>query len=184
MAMVITGNPGVGKHTTAKEITKHLELSILDINIIARDSGLFELDKDTNDVDVEELEKIIDKKISDSSLIVGHLAPYVVPSEKVDKVVVLRKSPYDLLEIYKKRGYTKEKSKENAGSEVLGIIANDAIDKFGTKVFQVDTTGKNVKEVSEIVLNIFDDSYSSEGHEIDWLETILKREDLKKFFAY
>ena len=184
MAIVITGNPGVGKHTTAKEIIRHLELSILDINTIARDSGLFELDKDTNDVDVEKLEKIIDKKISDSSLIVGHLAPYVVPPEKIDKVVVLRKSPYDLLDVYKKRGYTKEKSKENAGSEVLGIIANDAIDRFGTKVFQVDTTGKSVEEVSGIVLNIFDDNYSSEEHEIDWLEKITKRDDLKKFFAY
>ena len=180
--MVITGNPGVGKHTTAKEIIRHLELSILDINTIARDSGLFELDKDTNNVDVEKLEKIIDKKISDSSLIVGHLAPYVVPPEKIDKVVVLRKSPYDLLEVYKKRGYTKEKSKENVGSEVLGIIANDAMDKFGNKVFQVNTTGKSVEEVSKKVLDIFGSSCFSE--KIDWLEMITKKDDLKKFFAY
>ena len=184
MAMVITGNPGVGKHTISKEIIKHLELSTLDINVIAKDYGLFEADKETNDVDVKKLESIMDNKITNSSLIVGHLAPYVVSPEKVDKVVVLRKSPYDLLEVYKKREYTIEKSKENAGSEVLGIIANDSIDKFGEKVVQIDTTGKSIREVSEIVLNIFDNRYFSDGHEIDWLEIITKRDDLKKFFAY
>jgi adenylate kinase len=182
MSVVITGNPGVGKHTISKEIRNHLELSILDINIIAKDSGLLELNESTNDVDVKKLKKVIDEKISDSSLIVGHLAPYVVSPEKVEKVVVLRKNPYDLFGVYKKRGYTEEKSKENAGSEALGIIAYDAIANFGDKVLQVDVTGKNIKEVSEIVLNVVRNNYASE--EIDWLEMITKKNDLKKFFAY
>jgi adenylate kinase len=182
MIIVITGNPGVGKHTVAKEILCHLKLSLLDINSIAKDSGLFELNQDTNDVNVEELEKIINEKISDSSLIVGHLAPYVVSSEKIDKVIVLRKNPYDLFEVYEKRGYAKEKSKENAGSEALGIIAHDAIAKFGDKVFQVDVTSKSVKEILDIVLKIIKNNHFSDT--VDWLELITKKNDLKKFFAY
>jgi len=114
---VITGNPGVGKHTVSKEILSQTEFSMLDINSIARDSALLEPTENTNDVDVEKLKEIINQKISDSSLIVGHLAPYVIYPEKIDKVIVLRKNPYDLFDVYKKRGYTKEKSKENAGSE-------------------------------------------------------------------
>ena len=58
MSIVITGNPGVGKHTIAKEISKRLKLPINDINSIARDAGLFEKNQDTNDVDISELEKI------------------------------------------------------------------------------------------------------------------------------
>ena len=42
MSIVITGNPGVGKHTITKKIAEKLELSILDINSIAKDAGLFE----------------------------------------------------------------------------------------------------------------------------------------------
>jgi hypothetical protein len=32
MSIVITGNPGVGKHTITYEISKNLKLSIIDIN--------------------------------------------------------------------------------------------------------------------------------------------------------
>ncbi len=182
MSIVITGNPGVGKHTIAKEISKHLKLSINDINGIARDAELFEKNEDTNDVDISELEKIIKEKISSPSLIVGHLAPYVLSSVKVKIVIVLRRNPYDLIEVYKKREYTEEKTRENTGSEILGVIAHDAINQFGAKVFQVDVTGKSISEVTEKILDIINRRGVSE--EVDWLDLVTKRNDLKKFFAY
>jgi len=182
MSIVITGNPGVGKHTVAKEVSEHLRLPISDINSIARDVGLFEKNEDTNDVDIAKLEKIIKKRISNHSLIVGHLAPYVLSSDQVKKVIVLRRNPYDLISVYKKREYSEEKTRENAGSEILGIIAHDAISQFGAKVFQVDVTGKSISEVTEKVLNIIDGICSSE--EVDWLDLVTKQNDLKKFFAY
>ncbi len=182
MSIVITGNPGVGKHTVVKEISKYLGLPISDINSIASDAGLFEKNQDTNDVDISKLKKIIRKKISSSSLIVGHLAPYVLSPNQVKKVIVLRRNPYDLISVYKKREYTEEKTRENTGSEILGIIAHDAINQFGAKVFQVDVTGKNILEVTEKVLNIIKEEGISE--EVDWLDLVTKRNDLKKFFAY
>lgn len=182
MSIVITGNPGVGKHTVAKEISNHLGLPISDINSIASNAGLFEKNQDTNDVDISELKKIIKEKISSSSLIVGHLAPYVLSSNQVKKVIVLRRNPYDLISVYKKREYTEEKTRENTGSEILGIIAHDAINQFGVKVFQVDVTGKSISEVTEKVLNIINERVISE--EVDWLDLVTKKNDLKKFFAY
>ena len=62
MSIVITGNPGVGKHTITEKIAEKLELPILDINSIAKDAGLFEKNKDTYDVDIEKLEKILEQK--------------------------------------------------------------------------------------------------------------------------
>jgi adenylate kinase len=182
VSIVITGNPGVGKHTVAKEISKHLGLPISDINSIARDAGLFEKNQDTNDVDISELKKVIKEKISSSSLIVGHLAPYVLSPDQVKKVIVLRRNPYDLISVYKKREYTGEKTRENTGSEILGIIAHDAINQFGIKVFQVDVTGKSISEVTEKVLSIINERGVSD--EVDWLDLVTKRNDLKKFFAY
>lgn len=182
MSIVITGNPGVGKHTVAKEISNHLGLPISDINSIASNAGLFEKNQDTNDVDISELKKIIKEKISSSSLIVGHLAPYVLSPNQVKKVIVLRRNPYDLISVYKKREYTEEKTRENTGSEILGIIAHDAINQFGAKVFQVDVTGKSISEVTEKVLNIINERGISE--EVDWLDLVTKQNDLKKFFAY
>lgn len=182
MSIVITGNPGVGKHTIANEIAKRLELQIIDINNIAKDSGLFERNEDTNDVDAGELKKIINNKISKSCLIVGHLAPYVLSSEQIKKMIVLRRNPYDLISVYKKREYSNEKTRENTGSEILGIIAHDAINQFGTKVFQVDVTARSILEVTDKVVSIINGKDSSD--DVDWLDLVTKRDDLKKFFAY
>ncbi|HEY4679993.1 MAG TPA: AAA family ATPase [Nitrosarchaeum sp.] len=182
MSIVITGNPGVGKHTISKEISKDIGLPIMDINSIARDAGLFEKNEDTNDVDITRLEKIIKERISSPSLIVGHLAPYVLSPNQVKKVIVLRRNPYDLISVYKKREYTEEKIRENTGSEILGIIAHDAIDQFGAKVFQVDVTGKSILEVAEKVLDIINGKSTSD--KVDWLDLVTKQNDLRKFFAY
>jgi len=182
MSIVITGNPGVGKHTITNEISKYLKLSIIDINNIAKDAGLFEKDEDTNDIDIIKLEKIIKEKNWNSSLIVGHLAPYILSSEKVKKVIVLRRNPYDLISVYKDRKYNEEKIRENTGSEILGIIAHDAISQFGEKVFQVDVSEKSISEVTEKVIDIINGKNTND--EVDWLELVTKRNDLKKFFAY
>ncbi|MFB5638222.1 MAG: adenylate kinase family protein [Nitrosarchaeum sp.] len=182
MSIVITGNPGVGKHTIANEISKRLGLSIIDINSIAKDAELFEKNDNTNDVDVLKLKNIMKSKISDHTLIVGHLAPYIILPNQVKKVIILRRNPYDLISVYKKREYTEEKIRENTGSEILGIIAHDAISQFGTNAFQVDITGKSISEVTEKVMSIINGVKINE--EVDWLELVTKRNDLQKFFAY
>jgi len=182
MSIIITGNPGVGKHSIVKEISKHMELPIIDINSIAKDAGLFEENDDVNDVDVSILKKIIKEKISSPSLIVGHLAPYVISSNQIKKVIVLRRNPYDLISVYKKREYTEEKSRDNAGSEILGIIAHDSISQFGAKVSQVDVSEKSISEVVKKVVSIINGEEINEV--VDWLDLVTKRNDLKKFFAY
>lgn len=181
MSIVITGNPGVGKHTITQEIAEKLGLVIIDINSIAKDVGLFEKNEDTNDVDVVKLEKILEQRISEKNVIVGHLAPYVLDKNKVKIMIILRRNPYDLISVYEERKYTDEKSRENAGSEVLGIIAHDAISKFQEKAFQINTSGKSIQEVVEKVMTMIS---SNEGNEdVDWLGLITKNNDLKKFFT-
>ena len=181
MSIVITGNPGVGKHAITQEIAEKLQLSIIDINSVAKDAGLFEKNKDTYDVDTAKLEKILEQKISEKEVIVGHLAPYVLDKNKVKIVIVLRRNPYDLISVYKERKYTDEKSKENLGSEVLGIIAHDAISKFQEKAFQINTSGKSIQEMVEKVMTVIS---SNEGNEeVDWLDLVTKNNDLKKFFT-
>ncbi|HET6517426.1 MAG TPA: shikimate kinase, partial [Nitrosopumilaceae archaeon] len=79
--------------------------------------------------------------------------------------------------------YSKKKTTENLGSEVLGIIAFETIKKFGNeKTFQIDTTSKSISEVSKQIT----DSINGEAKEdtIDWLSVIAKRNDLQKFFSY
>ncbi|MBL7001870.1 MAG: AAA family ATPase [Nitrosopumilus sp.] len=181
MSIVITGNPGVGKHTIAQKIAENLELSIIDINNIAKEAGLFEKNGDTNDVDTLKLKKILEQKISEKNVVVGHLAPYVLDKNKIKIIIILRRNPYDLISVYKERKYTDKKSMENTGSEILGIIAHDAISKFQEKVFQIDTSGKSIDKVVKKTMTIIS---SNEGNEeVDWLDLVTRNNDLKKFFV-
>jgi len=181
MSIVITGNPGVGKHTITDEIANRLKLDLIDINTVARDSGLFEKNGDTNDVDIEVLEKILKQKTLEKNVIVGHLAPYVLKKNQVKTMIVLRRSPYDLIQVYNDRKYSDEKIKENTGSEILGVIAHDAINRFEDKVFQINVTNKSISKVVEHVMEIIRKNKATE--EVDWLELIRKNNDLGKFFV-
>ena len=118
-------------------------------------------------------------------MIVGHLAPYVIDGKKHSghPCIVLRKNPYKLIDIYKKRGYTEKKMKDNLGSEILGIIVNDAINNFGReKTFQVDTSDHTPKELAARIHDIYQGK--DNGDNIDWLPLIQEKNDLKTFFDY
>ncbi len=183
MSLVITGNPGVGKHTIAKSVSKILKQKILDINKIALDSGLYEKNDESNDVDVKKLENILKNKLKKNSIVVGHLAPYVLTKKQVTLTIILRKNPYKLIPIYKKRKYSTKKIAENIGSEILGIIAYDAIKKFGkNKCYQIDTSSKTISKTSKDVTNAINGKF--EGDAVDWLTLISNKNDLKKFFSY
>ncbi len=181
MSIVITGSPGVGKHTITQEIAEKLRLPVIDINSVAKDAGLFEKNGDTNEVDTSKLGKILEQETLEKCVIVGHLAPYVLDKNKIKIMIVLRRSPYDLIPIYEKRGYTDKKITENTGSEILGIIAHDSSSKFQEKVFQVNTSEKSIPEAVEKVMTVI--STHKGGEEVDWLDLVTKNSDLKKFFA-
>ena len=183
MSLVITGNPGVGKHTIANKITKTLGYDIIDLNKIALEKGIVERKKETFDVDVKKLGKILKSLVTKKSLIVGHLAPYVLSKSEVKFAIVHRKNPYKLLSTYKKRKYSKAKMTENLESEILGIIAFDIIKKLGKKkTFQIDTSSKSILDVTKMIQKIVDGKKVND--EVDWLSLVSKKGDLKKFFSY
>ena len=179
---IITGNPGTGKHTIAKLISKRLDLEIIDINKIAISKKVFKKNKGVLDVDVDKLKKIINKMNYDS-ILVGHLAPYVISPKNVDIAIVLRKSPYNLQSTYKKRRYTSRKSLENIGSEILGIVYHDTVQEFGRKnTFQIDTSYKSISTTVKKVELILKGRKEEEN--VDWLQLVLKKGDMQKFFPY
>lgn len=180
---IITGNPGTGKHTIAKLIARKLDLEVIDINKIAIENKVFKKNMNTLDVDTEKLKKIIDRDIPKNSLLVGHLAPYVVSPKNVQIAIVLRKNPYKLQIIYRTRKYNTKKSFENIGSEILGIVYYDTIREFGKKkTFQVDTSSRTISSTVKLVESIFNGSKKEDR--VDWLQFVLKKGDMQRFFSY
>ncbi len=182
--LVITGNPGVGKHTIADLFIKqNSSYHTFDINKFAIEKGLGEETEDGIDVDTKKLKNEIQKLNLDKSLIVGHLAPYVLDESNIGFVIILRKNPYELIKIYEKRKYRNSKIKENAGSEVLGVIANDSIISFGKKKsFEVNATDKTPETILKKIQDIISNQES--GDIVDWLKLIEEKNDMGKFFDY
>ena len=182
--LVITGNPGVGKHTIADLFVKqNSSYQIFDINKFAIEKGLGEQTDDGIEVDTKKLKNEIKKLNLEKSLIVGHLAPYVLDESNIEFVIILRKNPYELIKIYEKRKYQNQKIKENAGSEVLGVIANDSITSFGKeKSFEVDATDKTPEVILKRIQDIINNQES--GDIVDWLKLIEEKNEMNKFFDY
>ena len=180
LVLVVTGNPGVGKHTVSKKLAKILGYEIVDVNKEAVKVGMPK-QNDSIDVDVEKTQRILKEKISNKSLIVGHLAPFVVSKELVSMAIVLRKNPYELIQIYEKRNYSNKKKNDNLGSEILGVVAYDSIEKFGEdKTFQINTTSLTVEEVTKKIESVINGTFR--GDTVDWLTEITTKNDLRKFF--
>ena len=184
MRLVITGNPGVGKHTIAELFIKQdSSYKIFDISKFAIEKGFGEQMDDSIEIDTAKIKNEINRLDLEKSIIVGHLAPYVLDESNIDLAIILRKNPYDLIEIYNKRNYQKLKIKENAGSEILGIIANDSITSFGKeKSFEINTTKKTPEIILEQIYNIINNHEG--GDMVDWLRLVEEKNEINKFFDY
>ena len=191
--MVITGNPGVGKHTSAKIIAEMINAEIIDINQVAIDNNATGKRTDLGlDVDVKRLVRLLEKLLKTKKrdlVIVGHLAPYVLKPAGISLVAVLRRSPYELEKTLKKRGYSVDKVRENVASEILGTSLYDSLKTFGKrKVAEFDTTGKSPEETADEILTTPQKNTKSKPKPkllgIDWLILVSEKGDMRRFFKY
>ena len=191
MRLAITGNPGVGKHTTAKFVAKKIHGSrIIDINKFAIDKKaiLREDAKYGIDVDVKRLRKLIShelRTITSDVAIIGHLAPYVLRRSDIRHVIVLRRSPYELVKTLKERKYSLEKIRENVASEILGVSLYDALKTFGKdKIVELDTTAKTPEHIAGEIMLVIQRGGSGKIGIVDWLSLVYKKGDLSNFLEY
>ncbi|MGA9318116.1 MAG: AAA family ATPase [Nitrososphaeraceae archaeon] len=184
--LVITGNPGVGKHTTAFELKKILDLVLIDINDLAVQHHAF-LQTPNLEINSREIAAIIESKLGESqrTVIVGHLAPYVLKKEWIDLTIVLRRSPYAILSTLESRNYSVEKIKENVASEILGVILYDSVQCFGKeKIAELDTTQATSTEICEKIISLIKDNTGRKIGVVDWLSLVNERGDVGRFLEY
>jgi adenylate kinase len=186
LKLVVTGNPGVGKHTSANIIAGKTGAEIIDINRVAIDNkAIAEKTEWGLEVDVKKVRRLLVKllKSRDSQIVVGHLAPYVIQPAGISVVAVLRRSPYELEKSLKKRGYTASKIKENLASEILGVSLYDSLKTFGRrKVIEFDTTSRRPEQTANEIVRALRKKPKPEG--IDWLAMLSEKGDVQKFFEY
>jgi adenylate kinase len=189
VTMVITGNPGTGKHLIGKAIARKLKAHIIDINefVISNNIGIINDEKKTFDVDIRKAIYLLRKEIlvQQNVIIIGHLAPYVLRARDAKFVVVLRRSPSLLLQTFKDRGYSEVKIKENIITEIIGVCLYDAIRKFSrSKVAEFDTSNILVGQIVMYILKALNDNTKREVGKIDWLSKIENEHNIMKLVSY
>ena len=179
----ITGNPGVGKHTITNLLSEKIKCSkIIDINKIIISNKAFNFE--TFDADLKKTRELLKGLIinNENLVIVGHRLPYVIKKNELDFIAILRRSPYSLLEAYKKRKYSTKKIHENIISEILGICFYDTLKIFGPKkISEIDTTHNYPEDSVKEIIYTYDYKSERQIGMIDWLDLIYKNGDAKRF---
>ncbi|HYX56342.1 MAG TPA: AAA family ATPase [Nitrososphaeraceae archaeon] len=190
MRLAITGNPGVGKHTTTRFLCAKLEgLKIIDINKIIIDNNAFLLNDEEygKEVDIKKTLKLMRYELKNGGdlVIIGHLVPYVLKPDGIDLVVVMRRSPYEIIKTFEDREYSPEKIRENIASEILGISFYDALKTFGkNKVIEFDATGKTPQQSAEEIVSLLQNKLNHKIGMVDWLSLVYEKGDVQKFLEY
>lgn len=168
---MITGGPGVGKHSAARELSRATGAPVVDLNRAAAECGAL----DGGEVDARALGRAA-AGMPPGAIVVGHLAPYAVPPGC--RAAVLRRDPRQLRRVYEERGYPGAKSAENCAAEMLGVTAHDALERFGrAKTVQIDATRRTPSQVARMAAEA-----SPPGDAVDWLAEAAARGELPSHF--
>ncbi|MHB8603931.1 MAG: adenylate kinase family protein [Thermoplasmatota archaeon] len=162
--IALTGTPGVGKTTLARELRRR-GFTVVDLKRFCREAGLLrERDAARGSwlVDESELARVWRRDVARlapeyspasrgprAAFVEGHLA-HLLP---VDTAIVLRLDPRLLAGRLARRRYRIAKVRENAEAEALDVVLADAL-AHAPRVFELDTTKRRVESLARSVLRI------------------------------
>jgi len=130
-AIIVTGVPGTGKTTFAKNLAEKYKLAYTDVNqLIAKHNLSVGRDKkrDCEIIDTDTLKRVLEDEIKDSSstmVIDSHLSQ-CIGSEFVKICFVTKCDIRELKKRLEKRGYSKEKVRENLDAEIFDVCLVEA----------------------------------------------------------
>lgn len=178
MLIALTGTPGTGKTTIAKQLKKTYR--IIELNTLIKQRGLYTQVDQVREclvADLEEVQRQVAGCVQPESvnLVEGHFSHEL---SCVDAVIVLRCHPRVLKQRLSARGYSMLKIQENLEAEVLDVILCEACEAH-EKVYEIDTSNNTPLETLQQVVDIIEalagrkevpSRYQPGG--IDWLEEI------------
>lgn len=144
--IVITGTPGVGKTTLAKELAKQLGWNRLDLHDHYSElASTFNKDKDCYDLDLKKVVALVKRELKQDNLILDSHIAHLLPKSLVAVCIVLTCLNLKKLESrLKKRKYSKKKIRENLDAEIFQICLLEAQEKQ-KKVLVFDTSKRKNK---------------------------------------
>jgi len=180
MIVALTGTPGIGKTSVANILNKK-GYEVVDLTKISSEKGFvigFDEKRDSKIVDIDALNKYVKNNYKNCGtvLVDGHLSHLL---KCADKVIVLRCHPDELRKRLSKKGWKKEKIKENLEAEILDVVLCESVEFHSEKnIFEMNTTDDSIDSVVSQIIKIIDEGFKNMKKynigDIDWSEEILK----------
>jgi adenylate kinase len=158
--ILITGTPGTGKTTLAREICEATGLNYISINEIAKENNYYcDYDQELQSYELDE-DRVLDE-IEDIMKEGGNLVDYhgcdFFPERWFDMIFVLRTSNTVLYERLEKRNYSQRKLEENIQAEIFQTILDEAKESYNPGiVFELasntpDEMENNLNEIQNLI---------------------------------
>lgn len=142
MIIIVSGTPGTGKTTFAKKLAKEKNYKYLDVKELIEKNNLsdgFDKERDTMIIDIEKLNKFLIEIIKkEKDLVIDSHMSHYLPKEYVDLCYITKCPLPELKKRLEKRGYSKEKVRENLDAEIFDTCRIEALEA-GHNVEVVET---------------------------------------------
>jgi len=181
-AIIISGTPGTGKTSVAKQLSRRLGWAYISLTEVAINEGFIkgeDKERETLIIDEEQLRKYVRELIkSREKLVIDSHYGEIIDDYLVKKIFVLRLHPKILLDRLRSRNYPNHKIKENLEAELVGTCTYSALSLHPGKVCEVDATGKKVDEVVQEILDVLNMRVKCRVW-VDWLSEKIPEDILK-----
>ena len=185
--IVISGTPGVGKTAVAKELAKRLNAIYVNLTELVLEKKLYvgyDSERDSYVIDEDKVKKEIlkiSKRNPDKCIIIDSHYGELTPREVLVRIFILRCDPRTLAQRLKRKGWKKEKIRENVQAEILGVCTVNALKEYEVNlVYEIDNTNRQVEEVVNEIINVLRSRNKEKPSFIDWL-TILTPDELADY---
>lgn len=138
----ICGTPGTGKKTLAPLVADLLGLPAVGLNSL--------IPRGEEEVDPAALRRALLALPPRRAVVYGHLLPHVVQRREASFVAVLRCEPSVLRSRLAARGYPSWKVVENVEAELIGVVIEECVKRFGV-VREYDATEAPPSEIAGAV---------------------------------
>jgi adenylate kinase len=176
MWFALTGTPGTGKTSVAKELRERGR-DVVDLNRVVKENDFVTAHDKERDTDIADLDKVcrfLEAEFGDQKGLVleGHWAHHL----QVERAIVLRCDPRVLASRLKCRGYTKAKVEENCEAELVDVILVESVEALGEgQVSEIDTTRKGLRAVTDAVERVLNGDFNNyKVGSVDWSGQLLK----------
>ena len=158
--IVISGTPGTGKTTIARNLGKKNNWKIISLGDLVIKENLFkEVDEARNTKIIDEnslISKIreIASNLQEKTLVFEAHYADLVPDDLCSIGILLRTHPKDLWQRLEERQYSNGKIKENVQAEILGDCASYLIKKkFKEGILEFNTSTLSVEKIGTLITN-------------------------------